>query len=139
MQKLIKFHFFLWVILVCACKKDNAGNVLIGRWQLAESYVGTGSGNTDKWKPVDSKTSLYLQFKSNGTLGGNSYYPSYTSYVIKDNKIVTFYKPSGTYEDFAYTVSTNSLTLSPAGPAVCIEGCASRYVNADYLLRQLLP
>ena len=138
MKSRIKYCLMALIVFVCSCKKESSNNALIGKWKLAESYVGTGSGNTDKWMPVDPKSNLDVQFYKDGNLGGNSY-PIYKSYSIKDNKIVTFYKPDGTYEDFTYTIANNSLTLSPAGPIFCVEGCAYRYVNVNNSLRQLLP
>jgi hypothetical protein len=32
-------------------------------------------------------------------------------------------------QNYSYNISTDTLTLSPSGPIICIEGCAIRFVK----------
>lgn len=131
----MKTFTIIWLLagltFVCACKKESNNSSLTGKWKLTATYRGTGSSSTDDWKPVDLKTNLYLQFNNNGSLGGNSYYRTYVSYIIKDGQIVTLYKADGVYENYSYRIENNVLTFSMAGPIVCFEGCSDRYVRVN--------
>jgi hypothetical protein len=116
------------VLFFAACDKDDAKldrNTLPGKWKLSESWASEGSGKQD-WKPV--KTQVLVQFKDDGSLAGNAF-EGYVSYVIKDSKTLVLMKADKTEQNYSYTLTDGKLTLSPAGPIYCIEGCGSRYIK----------
>jgi hypothetical protein len=127
MKNLIKYCLAAFAIFfISSCKKDSSDNSLTGKWKQTEYYISIGGPGS--WKAVDKKSNNYIQINIDGTLAGNSYL-DYKTYIIKNSTIITFYKADGTYEDFYYTITNKGLTLSPAGPVVCIEGCSDRYIK----------
>lgn len=126
MKSLIKYCLLPVIIFISSCKKDSTDNSLIGLWRQTEYYISIGGPGS--WKAVDKNSYNYLQIKKDGTLAGNNY-SDYKTYLIKSSTIITFYKADGTYEDYYYTITDKGLTLSPAGPIVCIEGCSDRYAK----------
>ena len=126
MKSLLKRCLVTLVIFTVSCKKDSLINSLNGTWKQTEYYMSIGGPGS--WKQVDKKSNYYVQINKDGTLAGNSY-SDYKTYTIKDSTIVTFYKPDGTFENYYYTITNNVLTLSPAGPIICIEGCGNRFTK----------
>ena len=130
MKSAIKLFLILLVVLFAACDKDETkldNNSLTGKWKLSESWASEGSGKAD-WKPV--KTSVVLQFKEDGSLAGNAF-EGYVSYVIKDSKTLVFLRADKTEQNYTYALENGKLTMSPAGPIVCNEGCGSRYTKTN--------
>lgn len=70
-----------------------------------------------------------LTFNARGRLSGTN--TDYMSYNLKDTTIVTFIKKDKTRENYYYRIEDGFLNLSPAGAAMCIEGCGSRYEKIE--------
>lgn len=126
MKIAIKLFSLVVLLFLASCDKDETkfdSNTLTGKWQLSESYSSGGSGKED-WKPV--KTQLVVQFKEDGSLAGNAF-EEYISYVIKNETTVVLIRADKTEQNYIYALKDGKLTMSPAGPIYCIEGCGSRY------------
>ncbi|HWW42395.1 lipocalin family protein [Pedobacter sp.] len=121
------------LFLMVSCSKDNAklvvDDTLQGTWKLSASYADIGNGQ-GKWMPVsEHSASLYLvTFKDNGVLEGNAY-SDYSTYSVKDSVTLTFFKKDKTEQNYRFKISNGELTMSPAGPIMCIEGCGSKFVK----------
>ncbi len=113
------------ILFTSACGKENVkGNsTLTGKWKLVESLADPGNGS-GKWEPVP--TSTYVQFYANGNLGGTTF-PSYVSYTVKDSVTLTFIQANKTIQNYRYKISHDTLSMSPAGPIMCIEACGIRF------------
>lgn len=129
MKRTIQIFSIVLLFLFAGCDKDTVEldqDSIPGKWKLRESYVSDGSPG--KW--VQSKTDLVVEFKSDGTLAGNVF-TGYATYTIKDAKTIVLFKADKTEQNYAYELKDGVLTLSPAGPIMCIEGCADRFVRID--------
>lgn len=130
MKNAIKLLSVVLMLFFAACDKDDARldhNTLPGKWKLSESWAGGGSGKED-WKPV--KTQVVVEFKSDGTLAGNAL-EGYVSYVIKDSTTLVLSRADKTEQLYSYSLKGGKLTMSPAGPIYCTDGCGSRYVKTN--------
>jgi len=114
------------ILFVAACGKESvkSGNAsLTGKWKLVQSLLDPGNGS-GKWLPVT--TSTELQLNANGTTSGTTF-PTYVSYIIKDSVTLTFSQADKTIQNYRYKISHDTLTMSPDGPARCIEACGIRF------------
>ncbi|RYE27194.1 MAG: hypothetical protein EOP42_19565 [Sphingobacteriaceae bacterium] len=128
MRKLFVIMIFTFTIFLAACKKGNNSNALVGKWRETAYYLSIGGPGY--WTSVSTKDNTYIMFNQNGALTG-TYYPGSAHYEIKDSVTVTIYDQNGKYENYHYEIINGVLTLSPSGPIICIEGCATRYIKVS--------
>jgi hypothetical protein len=128
-------YFFSMVILIAigSCQKGDVipevkDVTLIGNWKAVSNYMS--AGGPGEWHDVPADKKLYLEFKADGTLKGDDLASYYATYVVKDSVTVTLTKSnSNVIQNYRYKIEGNFLTLSPAGPIFCIEGCATKYIR----------
>ncbi|RFZ85844.1 hypothetical protein DYU05_09720 [Mucilaginibacter terrenus] len=142
MKTLVKLTACLLIVLLAACTKEKveADKPLAGTWQLNAAYTDPGDGS-GKYVPVSNPGNNKLTFKSDGKLevsGLNNsdnfllYFSAYSTYTVKDSTTLVFKKQTGTdSQNFIYKIEGDMLTLSPAGPLMCIEGCGVRFIKED--------
>jgi hypothetical protein len=125
----MKTHTLTLALLITlfagACKKDNsaAGTTLTGKWKVTGHFIS--AGGPMYYMPEPAKADYdYVQFNTNGTVEG-AVFKDYLSYKLKDSITITFTKADNiTYQNYRYKIQGDSLTMSPAGPIMCIEGCS---------------
>lgn len=130
MKNAIKLLSIVLMLFFAACDKEDTKldrNTLPGKWKLSESWASGGSGKVD-WKPV--KKQVVVEFKEDGSLAGNAF-EGYVSYVIKDSETLVLLKADKTEQKYTYSLADGKLTMSPAGPIYCIEGCGDRYIKTN--------
>jgi hypothetical protein len=129
MKRAIQIFSIVLLFLFAACDKETVEldqDSIPGKWKLRESY--SSNGGPGKWE--QSKKDLVVEFKTDGTLAGNVF-QEYVSYSIQDTKTIVFLKADKTEQNYAYELKDGILTMSPAGPIMCIEGCADRFVKIN--------
>jgi hypothetical protein len=108
-----------------ACKKDNiaTGTTLTGKWKVTGHFIS--AGGPMYYVPATVKEDYdYATFNANGTVEGTTF-KDYPTYKLKDSITITFTKADNTtYQNYRYKIQGDSLTMSPAGPIMCIEGCS---------------
>jgi hypothetical protein len=129
MKYLITTLLVAIIIQISACKKNNdvkvADQNLTGKWQLSRNLLS--SGGPTYW--VKATNVDYALFNTNGTLGGTAF-GDFKRYTVKDSVTLTLTNADKTqYENYRYRIKGDSLTMAPAGPVVCIEGCAVQFVK----------
>jgi hypothetical protein len=118
------------ILFVAACKKDTNSTVpLTGKWKLLASYISPGGPGV--WTNVPAGDNRYIYFYGNGKLQSNMFW-EFTKYSIKDSTTLIFTKIDNTIENYSYRIRHDSLTMSPAGPIFCIEGCATKFIKASW-------
>ena len=125
-------YLSLWLILIFlthSCKKEELvdSSALLGKWKLYDTYFSIGGPLI--YSRVAEGNDVYLTFDARGRLSGTN--TDYMSYNLKDSTIVTFIKKDKTTENYYYRIEDGFLNLSPAGDAMCIEGCGSRYEKIE--------
>lgn len=115
------------LLLLNACKKDKSDrNTLVnGKWMQIGNYISNGG-------PLDyvaaKGTPKYAEFNA-GVVSGTAF-PDYKQYTVKDNATITLTSADKTkYENYQYKLREDTLTMSPIGPEVCMEGCAVVFVK----------
>ena len=129
MKRAIQIFSIVLLFLFAACDKETLEldqDSIPGKWKLRESY--SSDGGPGKWE--QSKKDLVVEFKTDGTLAGNVF-QEYVSYTIQDTKTIVFLKADKTEQNYGYELKDGILTMSPAGPIMCIEGCADRFVKIN--------
>lgn len=127
MKLIAKLLILSICILAVACKKDSAdAEKLQGRWELNQYFMSSGGPGT--WYPAIKKSQVI--FGEDGKLGGDNY-PKYVKYAIKDSVTLSFFDDKDAVQYYHYTLKDNKLSLSPAGPIMCIEGCAYSYIKLN--------
>jgi len=124
--------------LICAfysCKKQTYAPLtadLPGTWNMTEVYSNPGGGGY--WKPASAlDNAQYIKFGANGELTSNIPYlanptgAAFTRYIKPDSVTLKFIRTDNTYENYAYSIKSSTLEMSPTGPDICIEGCATRF------------
>lgn len=120
--------FFVIILLAVACHKDGATVIpasktkatLPGTWKVIGSMLS--AGGPQYFVPDNNKD--YATFNADGTIGGTAF-SGYKYFTVKDT--VTIHMTSAnkaTYEDYYYAIKHDTLTMGPAGPNICIEGCS---------------
>jgi len=127
--------FALAILSTISCKDTAIHSPLVGRWRVVGYYLS--SGGPQYYVPASNQEIQYIQFKDNGLFSGNAY-KNYASYSIKDNRTVVI-NYENTAPDYAsqpyksislyFSFRNDTLSMSPAGPVVCIEGCSTRFVR----------
>jgi hypothetical protein len=131
MKYLITTLFVAIIIQMSACKKNNdvkiVNTTLTGKWQVSRNLIS--SGGPTYW--VKATTTTYALFNADGTLGGTAF-NNFKLYTITDSVTLTLTTEDKTkYENYRYTIKGDSLTMSPTGPIVCIEGCAVQFIKVQ--------
>jgi hypothetical protein len=126
----------LTILIISACKNTAIVSPLIGKWRVVGYY--SSIGGPPVYNAVGKDDKGYVQFNENGIMHSNVY-DDYASYSIKDYRTITItnddskpnYYATHQYKTYylAYVIKNDTLTMSPAGPVVCIEGCATRFVR----------
>lgn len=98
---------------------------LEGKWKLTGSYISIG-GPQEFRLAKGSKD--YIEFKKNGEFEGDVF-SEYVSYTIKDSITVQLMKRDKTIQNYIYKIKEGELTMGPAGPIYCIEGCSTVFVK----------
>ena len=134
MKNLNILLFLLISVFTLSCKESEVSEVedstFIGKWRLTESYFDNGGGNGD-WNPVSEENAKkILEFKTDGRLGGTAL-EGYVRYTIKDSVTFTVYKQNDEFQNYLFEIKDGKLTIGPAGPIWCVEGCGSRYVKVN--------
>jgi hypothetical protein len=129
MKYLITTLFVAIIIQISACKKNNDAKIidkpLTGKWQLSRNLIS--SGGPTYW--VKATNVNYALFNTNGTLEGTAF-GEFKRYMVKDSVTLTLTTEDKTqYENYRYKIKGDSLTMAPAGPTLCIEGCAIQFVK----------
>jgi hypothetical protein len=128
MKHLIYSLSIVLILAVSACHKDSstvipafkATATLPGKWYVVGNMIS--SGGPMYFVPANGKD--YVVFNNDGTLSGTAF-PNYAYYTVKDTASLNMTNADNvTYENYYYKISHDTLTLGPAGPLVCIEGCA---------------
>jgi hypothetical protein len=127
-------YFFSLVIIsaISSCQKADVTTEakdikLTGKWMLVSRFISAGPPG--EWYNVPANANNYVEFKADGNLTGNQF-TEYSTYAVKDSITVTLTKSnSNVIQNYSYKIDGNFLTLSPAGPIFCIEGCATKYIR----------
>ena len=112
-----------------SCEKSETieSAALAGKWKLFDSFYSIGGPLI--YKQADPGAPVFLDIKNDGKLSYTN--TDYTAFSIKDSTIVTFIDKNKDRSDFHYVIKGDTLTLSPAGPRMCIEGCGERFLKVD--------
>ncbi len=112
-----------------SCEKGETlkSATLTGKWKLFDSFYSIGGPLI--YKQADSTSPVFLDFKNDGRLSYTN--TNYIGFAVKDTNIVTFTDENKDRTDFYYFIKGDTLTLSPAGPRMCIEGCGERFIKVD--------
>jgi len=116
-------------IVFFSCEKGETlkSATLTGKWKLFDSFYSIGGPLI--YKQADLETPVFLDLKNDGKLSYTN--TNYTAFAVKDSIIVTFIDKNKDRSDFYYFIKGDTLTLSPAGPRICIEGCGERFIKVD--------
>lgn len=116
------------LIFSISCDKSDIlkENTLEGKWKLTGSYISIGG--PQEFRPASKKSKDYIEFKTNGEFQGDIF-SDYVSYVIKDSTTLQLIKKDNTIQNYFYKINEGELTMGPAGPIYCIEGCSTVYVK----------
>ena len=128
MKATLKILSVALIFLFSACKKEEVtldSSSLPGKWWMSESYmdIGNGKGN---WKKT--KSNVLLEFKNDGSIAGNAF-PHYVRYTVKDSVTLVFYTQDETEQNYSYDFVNGKLSMSPAGPTWCTDGCGTRFTK----------
>lgn len=128
MKNSLKVLSLLFIFLISSCDKENVNldrKSLTGKWKLTETFADIGNGKA-KWKAVSKKEVKHVEFRANGELGGDAF-PDYISYAIKDSVTISMTHKNQSIQNYSYQFEDDKLSMSPAGPIMCIEGCGIRF------------
>ena len=126
------------VVFFAACSKNNMDiidvyadpSILTGKWKLSETMADPGDGSQE-WKKVPNESNDYIVFGEDGKLSGNTF-KEYSNYAVQDSTILKFTKPDGvTYQNYSFKLQAGTLSMSPAGPIMCIEACGIRFKKIE--------
>lgn len=126
--KILSLITLAFLFLLGSCDKENANldrKSLSGKWILTESLADIGNGK-GTWKAVPKKDVKHVEFKADGALSGDAF-PDYISYTIKDSVTISMTHKNQSIQNYTYRFEDDKLSMSPAGPMICIEGCGSRF------------
>lgn len=143
MKTLYKVVLFGIILFSAACSKESrflVNTSLTGKWQLNATYMDPGDGS-GTYRPVANPGNNSINLKENGAIevtGLNAqdnfllYFSQYKSYATKDSTTLVFKKQGDTTaQKFIYKIEGDKLTLLPAGPIMCFEGCGVRFQKVN--------
>jgi hypothetical protein len=107
-----------------ACNKRGVSptknSTLPGKWKVIGNWISSGG---PPYLAVASGKD-YAEFNMDGTMDGTAF-PDYKLYIVKDSVTINMTSTDKVkYENYVYKIKGDTLTLGPAGPIYCIEGCA---------------
>ena len=77
--------------------------------------------------PADGKD--YVVFGADGNLSGPAF-PDFKFYTVTDKATINMTKADkSVYQNYYYRIKNDTLSMSPSGPSICIEGCAIELVK----------
>jgi hypothetical protein len=119
------------ILFISACKNTNIVSPLVGKWRVAGYYISSGGPLVYTAVAKDDKG--YVQFNENAIMRSNVY-EDYALYSIKDDRIITVTNNDSKPHQYktyslSYRFKNDTLTMSPAGPIFCFEGCATSFVK----------
>jgi hypothetical protein len=124
MKSFFAIVLFTAISIFSSCdEKDLVTHTLLGKWELADTYLSIGGPLI--YKKASEENQIVLTFKNSGELSSSD--NIYKAYRLKDSVTVTFIKKNDSEEDYFFRIDSGLLNLSPRGKAMCIEGCGSRY------------
>ena len=140
MKILTKLSACLIILLAAACTKMQdvvlINTPLTGTWKLNATYMDPGSGN-GTYRPVDNPGNNSITLKTNGALEVSGlddsenfllHFSQYKSFTIQDSVTLIFKEQANNKtQKFIYKIEGDKLSLIPAGPVMCIEGCGIRF------------
>jgi hypothetical protein len=125
------------VLFLSACDKENLQGkpslkkvpkikaTLTGTWKVIGNMIS--SGGPMYFVAADGKD--HASFNANGALDGSAF-PGYKFYTLKDSVTIKITKADKIiYQDYLYNIHGDTLSMSPAGPVFCIEGCVIKLVK----------
>lgn len=121
--------FTIAIMMVAhSCKKGTVdpAHPLIGKWKVTANFISIGGPGT--WINVAKSTNNFVQFNADGSIKGNVF-PQYSMYAYKDSVTLIFTGANVNAENYFYKISHDTLTMGPAGPIICIEGCGTRFIR----------
>jgi len=137
MKRIIYILSIAVVLAVSACKKEAAtqhkgvpipvsNEHLAGTWKVIGNMISSGG----PMYFVPTTGNYHVTFQTDGTMLGSEF-PDFVTYTLKtDSSIVRMTKAdNSTYQNYLTTISSDTLTMSPFGPSMCIEGCAIKLVK----------
>jgi len=129
MKTLTRLTFVLILIVLAACKKEDSGSSIIGKWRLTANLADPGNGS-GKWMPVEKKGFYfdYVKFDNNGLLE-STIFADYITYKLKGSDTVTFTTKDNTIQNYHYSIKSDTMVMSPAGPIRCIEACGMKFAR----------
>jgi hypothetical protein len=144
MKTLTKLLACIIILLTTACTKKQEVvliNVpLTGTWELNATYADPGNGS-GTYHTVTAPGNNSLTLSPNGKLEVSGlddsenfllHFSQYKSFTIQDSVTLVFKEQTSTTpQKFIYKVEGDKLTLIPAGPVMCIEGCGIRFKKVD--------
>ncbi len=128
MKTFIRTAFVLIAVILSACKKENSGSGLTGKWQLTATLIDPGDGS-GTWMPASQEIGArYVKFDTNGTLEGTAF-SEYVTYKLKGSDTVTFAAKDNTIQNYRYSIKSDTMVMSPAGPIACYEPCGIKFAK----------
>ncbi|MGS2741131.1 lipocalin family protein [Sinomicrobium sp. M5D2P17] len=130
MKTILSMFFAVSLALGCSEDTDITEVSVIGKWQMTESYVGTGAEDT-RWKKVE-EGAIY-QFKADSTFSSNATdCPEGKFSIRRDTLQLDFNCNYSTEPQYIlFNFKGGDLIFNPLGPPYCIEGCQYRYEKMD--------
>ena len=131
MKASVPFLSVILSIVFFSCEKSETtrSTPLTGKWKLFYHFHGIGIGGPIIYKQADPETPVFLDIKSDGKLSYTN--TNYTALSIKDSITVTFIGNNKDRSNFGYSIKGDTLTLSPRGSIMCIEGCGQRFLKVE--------
>jgi len=134
MKPLTKILLLTFLVgAIASCKKNEKvivnDSTLVGKWKLTETWASSGTLDT-KWTKVAKGSEETITFNRDGKLEG-SFVSGYKKYAIVDTTLVSFIKTDNTIQNYRYKLIDGYLTMSPAGPIMCIEGCGYKFTRTE--------
>jgi len=129
------------ILFVSACGKENLqsktnlkevpgtnpkqNTSLTGKWKVVGNMVS--SGGPMYFIPASGKD--HVDFNTDKSMDGSAF-PDFKFYTLKDSVTIKIAKEdTAIYQNYRYTINGDSLSMSPAGPTFCIEGCVIKLVK----------
>lgn len=122
MKFTVKSVLVMFIAVLAGCEVQNTAlEGLPGKWKLVENWGSIGAGEQVK---MEVKENTFIEFSADGKLSGSGA-QGFERYRVTDSTIV-FIRSDNTEQNYSHKFEDNRLSMSPAGPMYCIEGC--RYV-----------
>ncbi|TFF38861.1 hypothetical protein [Mucilaginibacter psychrotolerans] len=144
MKTLAKLSACIIILFAAACTKMQEvvliNQPLTGTWKLNATYMDPGDGS-GTYHPVTAAGNNSITLKTNGELEISGlddtenfllHFSQYKSFTIQDSVTLVFKEhANNNTQKFIYKIEGDKLSLIPAGPVMCIEGCGVRFVKVN--------